>query len=1093
MSDRIEKAVAGIPNPFSLSAIRKRVRLLVIDLADFTALTEQLVALDNRSGIESVSDLVTTLFGSLAERLSEHRYQVGGFCGDALIFWSSEDRLPLELSTFERLIAETLSWAGIPADFRVAHAEGLVWVGQARNEAGIVPLIWGEGVNALFTAVAGARKLAGNSGQTRPRPQLSFEKITYAAVFDRWTVIVRLCGPTQADTSLPETLETIWQGCGSRLCEFGATVENLSHDDKGLLLTIGLPGRENSTSLLDQVISALKRELTELDQPPQISAAHGTVFRTVLPLVDQNITIALGSAINRAAKTLAVSHEERVDWGTPVENLDPLVGRKIELDRLTTELETSPPSGFHRIEISGRAGVGKTRLVKAVLENLNSSGLVFRQVNLAPRTATTPFGAIALITEALGLDLSASVSWQNRLVEIASYLPHLIVIEDWHWCDFESRDLMRSLLELAPDTHFLLVTRPTQIVEHTAFSMRLSLEPLGATNVTEFLAQTLGRRPSKLEAAIVFKLSEGMPFWIKELAHELRTTNELDDLHADLAELNLDALLQRKVDRLSSLARTLWRVFATWQAVMEFSVAKDLLAQFGVNVSEQHAREIIDLGWLVKTDRDGHVCFAPAHQILADWGARDIPASFDAPLNVAIARLLTKKKADRSRIGRHWARSGAKLRAIISFELASYDASRIGAYQSCIKLLDEARTMTRDRSISNRRLRTRLAHRASAQWGLGEVTRAIRELREYDKITRPSRAIESTRRLSAELRAEFVRSETGQFAGSLPMALKGIQRGLTISSAHKMTGDLEAKARRNTMIYYFLGLLGLPVEKRFAKFASTARGAIAPRSETLILIGHATLLMSRCKWDETLPLLDRASELTEGMSDTLLAGTVLTMRASHAQLIGKGQACIDGFQALGDLIEGQRHRMFATWANYGQAQGHLLLGNYDRAYELAISARNMHHGVGDHQSSAIIEGVLALAGFHAVGSDCGIWHARRALRWNRHLAMSNYTSLDAVAAPAQVSALMAIRTGRTDALDRLGRTSRKLLARYARIFPLARPRLQYVDGLMAQKNGQHNLARKCFQRSKDRAMKVGMGYEVDLASKGLEMIKGDEF
>ena len=144
-------------------------------------------------------------------------------------------------------------------------------------------------------------------------------------------------------------------------------------------------------------------------------------------------------------------------------------------------------------------------------------------------------------------------------------------------------------------------------------------------------------------------------------------------------------------------------------------------------------------------------------------------------------------------------------------------------------------------------------------------------------------------------------------------------------------------------------------------------------------------------------------------------------------------------------------------------------------------------GLGDLQSVCIIEGVLAQTALTQGNFDAARKHARNAMRFAAKLPPTNFSTLEGIAAAAQVGCeLKALGMTEPDLVSII-RTGRKALKSYAQVFPIARPRQQYVEGLLARMQGDEKRARKRIETARVTASGLGMNYEQALATRALKI------
>lgn len=181
--------------------------------------------------------------------------------------------------------------------------------------------------------------------------------------------------------------------------------------------------------------------------------------------------------------------------------------------------------------LHGDAGVGKTALVRRFADELRPSGRVLWGA-CEPLAATRPLLPLHDWARRLGGELAAGLAGDDRRFQVFTALldqvatePTLAVVEDLHWADDATLDLMVFLARRAADLPLLLVAttrdhepavdgRSHEVLHHlTAHpgSLRLGVPPLSHAAVAALTAGT-GLDPEHVHA-----LTGGNAFFVAEL------------------------------------------------------------------------------------------------------------------------------------------------------------------------------------------------------------------------------------------------------------------------------------------------------------------------------------------------------------------------------------------------------------------------------------------------------------------------------------------------------------------------------------------------------------------------------------------------
>lgn len=246
-----------------------------------------------------------------------------------------------------------------------------------------------------------------------------------------------------------------------------------------------------------------------------------------------------------------------------------LVGRTAERDRLLDALAAAGAGKPATVLVSGEAGIGKTRLIEELTARASEQGFVVAAAGCSPLTIVDlPFGPIAdLVADLLaqvdvkdavpeqvwrglgplvghpGVIGSAGVPFLDQdgtrlfagfgslLAAVTAMRPTLLVIEDAHWADPASIDLLTHLTRrLRRDRMLLVVTHrpvssPTGAWLRTALAewlrqpttIEVPLGPLAATEISEIIVGH-GRPADSEHLDRMCRLAEGIPFFAVHLA-----------------------------------------------------------------------------------------------------------------------------------------------------------------------------------------------------------------------------------------------------------------------------------------------------------------------------------------------------------------------------------------------------------------------------------------------------------------------------------------------------------------------------------------------------------------------------------------------
>jgi len=244
---------------------------------------------------------------------------------------------------------------------------------------------------------------------------------------------------------------------------------------------------------------------------------------------------------------------------------DTLIGRADELASLEQVLEELDRGGSVAIELVGDPGIGKTRLLRELSARAEDRGHLVLAGSASELERAVPFSVFvdALdeyvesldpnLFSTLGNDVQAelahvlpslsalaagrAVALQHEryrshramralLEHLAQTKPVVLVLDDLHWADSASVELLGALLRRPPAAAVLmaLALRPRQTPERLAVALEradraaaLTRLELGALTLEE-ARELLGERVDAAGAAVLYRESGGNPFYLEQLA-----------------------------------------------------------------------------------------------------------------------------------------------------------------------------------------------------------------------------------------------------------------------------------------------------------------------------------------------------------------------------------------------------------------------------------------------------------------------------------------------------------------------------------------------------------------------------------------------
>lgn len=218
--------------------------------------------------------------------------------------------------------------------------------------------------------------------------------------------------------------------------------------------------------------------------------------------------------------------------------LTPLTGRKELIAELWQAWREASAGETRFVRIVGDAGIGKSRLVQAFQAGLADVPHRWLEAHASPELEQSPFGALLdAAPEAAAAALEEGPPGdtpQRRRRRIEERLrsgviaqtqsaPSVLAIEDAHWLDPSSRELLGELVRTAPNIPLLVIvtSRPLAVDPwpRAACERELLVDRLSAEDAALFVDRVPDVGPLSASArATVLLRAEGVPLFLEELA-----------------------------------------------------------------------------------------------------------------------------------------------------------------------------------------------------------------------------------------------------------------------------------------------------------------------------------------------------------------------------------------------------------------------------------------------------------------------------------------------------------------------------------------------------------------------------------------------
>lgn len=424
-----------------------------------------------------------------------------------------------------------------------------------------------------------------------------------------------------------------------------------------------------------------------------------------------------------------------------------IVGRDADLERLANAFDESLAGAGRLALISGEAGIGKTTLTLRLIHEARRKiipTLIGHSYDLAP---APPYALWDDVLRAVGR-ASSQVNTQDSpdVVDQATLFaraldelraacdqqPLLIVLEDLHWSDRASLDLLRFVTRRLAGLRVLVVATyrdeltPAQplfqllpSIIREAQPLRVQLRRLSHADVTTLIARRyqLPAHEARRLAGYAHERSDGNPFFLHEILLALEYHATLQSANGawrlgTLAEVELPTLIQQVVEqrlaRLSERSRELLELAALigdrvplslWEQAadaseqelsaalgeaLEAGLLREVVGHDTLRFTHTLVRETLDAGALPSTRRARHQRIALALATAIDSDPSTVAHHFDSAGDPASA-LEWRLRAGRQALERF-----APQLAIEQLSLAIESFGKLGRAVPPAALLDRA-------------------------------------------------------------------------------------------------------------------------------------------------------------------------------------------------------------------------------------------------------------------------------------------------------------------------------------------------------------------------------------------------------------------
>ncbi len=453
-----------------------------------------------------------------------------------------------------------------------------------------------------------------------------------------------------------------------------------------------------------------------------------------------------------------------------------LVGRNDTLQALADHWQQVLRGQGRGVILWGDAGIGKSRLVRALLDRVQEQRPLYLDLQCTPRTRLTPLHPVGTLLRRLagieagddadardhkaalllhGLfaaDAQAAAAADLRalfravdpladrsgdspefvrervlglltqvLLSLSQAQPVFLLVEDLHWSDPTTLALLHRVLQAAPQHRLLMLctARPLEMPADPGLPNchALTLGPLAAGDAGQLVATRAGEQalPTEVVERIVARC-EGVPLFLEELTH-LACAADGAAFDAGLPP-TLQALVQARLDRMPELravlqaAAVLGREFS-WQWLRQLAALPD--------DADEVLHRLVDAGLLVPMESASSGRLRFKHALIQDAVYDSLLRSQRQHLHAQAADQLRQEaiaaeSASPDLLAYHLAGAGRAAAAVDALLTASRLTAARAAYQESIGHTRAAAALLDQ--VADAKLRRDLRQYLLAQQGL---------------------------------------------------------------------------------------------------------------------------------------------------------------------------------------------------------------------------------------------------------------------------------------------------------------------------------------------------------------------------------------
>ena len=697
----------------------------------------------------------------------------------------------------------------------------------------------------------------------------------------------------------------------------------------------------------------------------------------------------------------------------------PMVGRQAELKLIEEKLDLAKAGKSQVIGIVAEAGLGKSRLVAEVIRNARRKGFVGFGGACQSDGIHTPYmawksiwgaffdvdpemperklmrniegeiedrapsrmNAMPLLNVVLDLNIPENDFTQNLEPKIrqsalhalledclkaqASNEPTLIVIEDLHWIDALSHDLLEGSAKALASyaVCFVLAYRPPELLrlqtprlEALPQFTRIELDELTSAEaesavrakLTQLYPARSGALPEGLVEALM-RRAQGNPFYLEELLNYVRDRG-LDPSDIQNIELpnSLHTLILSRIDQLSEAEKTTLRAASIVGRLFRAKWLTGYYPELGSFPQVKAALDELDKLEITPLESEPELTYLFKHIVTHEVTYESLPFATRAQLHEQLARSLESADAPVETIAFHYLRSENQAKQIEYLRKAGEISQKSFANDAALEYYEKLLLLLKDDT-----------EKAQIHLKRGEIYGFLGKHDEAETDFR--RALNSVKDdLTLKIHALNDLAAVAGVQGDNAVAQASFGEVLEIYSAMLKSAEDEEDLIAQARVLQGIGQAQFFQGNHLLALGNAVRAQeLARRTDDKVLLGRVLLMEGQGRWrlgdaQSALPLYEQALAIFTELNDK-------SNMASSMNLLGGINYTSGRFDQAGEYWENALNIFYelgnrAMGMNLSSNLGALAeaRGDYEIAFERYNSALNISREIGSHDGQILL-------------------------------------------------------------------------------------------------------------------------------------------